>query len=120
MPIHCISTYNSIALTYQYIQFLFVSGTSASFRRVYEDPIVAARQPGARSQEISLGEDRGAELSRMTQMFVLRRTQEINNKYLPPKSMYYLSHFSYLLTLSQTTNFRLFQTERVSRRQFQI
>ncbi|XP_045214177.2 DNA repair and recombination protein RAD54B-like [Mercenaria mercenaria] len=62
-----------------------VLGTSAGFRRVYEDPIVAARQPGATKEEISLGEERGAELSRMTQMFVLRRTQEINNKYLPPK-----------------------------------
>ncbi|XP_060591362.1 DNA repair and recombination protein RAD54B-like [Ruditapes philippinarum] len=62
-----------------------VLGTSAGFRRVYEDPIVASRQPGATKEEISLGEERGVELSRMTQMFILRRTQEINNKYLPPK-----------------------------------
>lgn len=62
-----------------------VLGSSAAFRRVYEDPIVAGRQPGATQEEISLGEERAAELSRMTQMFVLRRTQEINNKYLPPK-----------------------------------
>lgn len=62
-----------------------VLGSSAGFRRVYEEPIVAARQPGATAEEISLGEERGAELSRLTQMFVLRRTQEINNKYLPPK-----------------------------------
>lgn len=62
-----------------------VLGSSAAFKRVYEDPIVTARQPGATKEELSLGEERGAELSRMTQMFVLRRTQEINNKYLPPK-----------------------------------
>ena len=67
------------------IVYIQISGSSAAFRRIYEEPIVRARQPGATPTEISLGEERGAELSRMTQMFVLRRTQEINNKYLPPK-----------------------------------
>ncbi|KAH3862890.1 hypothetical protein DPMN_025865, partial [Dreissena polymorpha] len=62
-----------------------VLGSSSAFKRVYDDPIVASRQPGATREQLSLGEQRGAELSRMTQMFVLRRTQEINNKYLPPK-----------------------------------
>ncbi|WAQ95965.1 RA54B-like protein, partial [Mya arenaria] len=60
-------------------------GTSSGFKRVYEDPIVSSRQPGATPAQVALGEERGAELARMTQMFVLRRTQEINNKYLPPK-----------------------------------
>lgn len=60
-------------------------GSSAAFHRVYEDPIVASRQPGASLQQVSLGEERGAELTRLTKMFILRRTQEINNKYLPPK-----------------------------------
>ncbi|KAL4240145.1 DNA repair and recombination protein rad54b [Mactra antiquata] len=60
-------------------------GSSSAFRRVYEDPILTSRQPGASSDDIMLGEERGNELNRMTQMFVLRRTQEINNKYLPPK-----------------------------------
>ena len=79
-----------------------ISGSSAAFRRIYEEPIVKARQPGASSTEISLGEERGAELSRMTQMFVLRRTQEINNKYLPPKcksiccTSFPLIHFFYI------------------------
>ncbi|XP_052818560.1 DNA repair and recombination protein RAD54B-like isoform X1 [Mya arenaria] len=62
-----------------------VLGTSSGFKRVYEDPIVSSRQPGATPAQVALGEERGAELARMTQMFVLRRTQEINNKYLPPK-----------------------------------
>lgn len=32
-----------------------------------------------------LGEERAAELSRLTGMFILRRTQEIINRYLPPR-----------------------------------
>lgn len=52
---------------------------------------MASRQPGASKELVSLGEERGAELNRMTQLFVLRRTQDINNKYLPPKSWYSLS-----------------------------
>jgi len=63
------------------------SGTSAAFKRVYEEPIVTSRQPGATPAQVVLGQERGAELARMTQLFVLRRTQEINNKYLPPKRM---------------------------------
>ncbi|KAL3876929.1 hypothetical protein ACJMK2_034709 [Sinanodonta woodiana] len=63
-----------------------VLGTSAAFRRVFENPIVAARQPGASKEEIKLGEERAAELARITKFFVLRRTQDINNKYLPSKN----------------------------------
>lgn len=52
---------------------------------MYEGPIVASRQPEATPAEIELGEERGSELSRLIKLFMLRRTQEINNKYLPPK-----------------------------------
>ncbi|CAG2216528.1 RAD54B [Mytilus edulis] len=62
-----------------------VLGSSGAFRRVYEGHIVASRQPEATPAEIELGEERGSELSRLTKLFLLRRTQEINNKYLPPK-----------------------------------
>ncbi|KAL5018290.1 hypothetical protein ScPMuIL_004012 [Solemya velum] len=62
-----------------------ILGTEAGFRRVYEDPILKSRQPGASSEQIGLGDERAAELSRLTKLFLLRRTQEINNKYLPPK-----------------------------------
>ncbi|XP_012943574.1 DNA repair and recombination protein RAD54B [Aplysia californica] len=62
-----------------------ILGTSAAFRRVYEEPIVASRQPEATGEQKELGTDRAQELTRLTQMFVLRRTQEVNNDYLPPK-----------------------------------
>ncbi|XP_030847505.1 DNA repair and recombination protein RAD54B isoform X1 [Strongylocentrotus purpuratus] len=62
-----------------------VLGTSGSFHRVYEEPILRSNQPSATKEEKTLGAARATELSRLTSLFVLRRTQEINNKYLPPK-----------------------------------
>ncbi|XP_046840079.1 DNA repair and recombination protein RAD54B-like [Xenia sp. Carnegie-2017] len=62
-----------------------VLGTPSSFRRVYEEPIVRGRQPGATNEEKELGECRATELKRLSSQFLLRRTSEINNKYLPGK-----------------------------------
>ncbi|EDO39293.1 predicted protein [Nematostella vectensis] len=55
------------------------------FRRVYEQPIVNGQQPGATSEDKLLGQTRASELNRLTRLFFLRRTSEINEKYLPPK-----------------------------------
>ena len=60
-------------------------GSLSSFRRIYEGPIVASREPGASAECQSLGAERAAELNRLTGMFILRRTADVNNKYLPPK-----------------------------------
>lgn len=60
-------------------------GTSSAFKRQYCDPIVVSRQPGATDLEKDIGEERAADLSSLTNLFVLRRTQEVNNEYLPPK-----------------------------------
>ena len=68
----------------------FGPGSSAAFRRVYEAPILASRQPGAPREVAALGEERGSELARLTKLFVLRRTAEVNNKYLPPKGKHRL------------------------------
>ncbi|ROT81158.1 DNA repair and recombination protein RAD54B [Penaeus vannamei] len=65
-----------------------VLGTSASFRRIYEEPINAYQQPMATDSEKELGETRAAQLNRTTSLFILRRTQEIINRYLPPKVEY--------------------------------
>ncbi|XP_042891287.1 DNA repair and recombination protein RAD54B-like [Penaeus japonicus] len=65
-----------------------VLGTSASFRRIYEEPIIAYQQPTATESEKELGETRAAQLNRTTSLFILRRTQEIINRYLPPKVEY--------------------------------
>ncbi|XP_014664891.1 PREDICTED: DNA repair and recombination protein RAD54B-like [Priapulus caudatus] len=62
-----------------------VLGSSATFRRVYEEAIVRSRQPGASGEERHVGEARAAELGRLTAEFVMRRTQDVNNRYLPPR-----------------------------------
>lgn len=72
------------------LQDSFLSGSSGSFKRVFENPIVASRQPSASPEDIELGAERGSELGRITKLFVLRRSQEINIKYLPPKCMKFL------------------------------
>lgn len=55
---------------------------------MYEEPILTSQQPQATKEEVELGEERAAELARLTRMFVLRRTQEINNRYLPSKGKF--------------------------------
>ncbi|XP_077986095.1 DNA repair and recombination protein RAD54B-like [Glandiceps talaboti] len=62
-----------------------ILGSRSAFKRVYEDPIVRSRQPEADEEEKELGEARANELSRLTTSFTLRRTQEVNSSYLPPK-----------------------------------
>ncbi len=62
-----------------------IPGSSSAFHHVYEGAILASRQPSASPAERALGETRAAELNRVTSLFILRRTQEINTKYLPPK-----------------------------------
>lgn len=59
--------------------------TSSSFRHVYEDPIIASQQPNASQTEKELGASRASQLNRITSLFTLRRTQDIINRYLPPK-----------------------------------
>lgn len=62
-------------------------GTLTAFRHVYEDPIITSRQPAASYEERMLGQNRARELSRITSLFILRRTQDVNNKYLPPRGL---------------------------------
>lgn len=65
-------------------------GTSKSFMKTFEDPIVKSRQPNASEKAIELGEARGEELAQSTSPFILRRTADILSKYLPPKTEYVL------------------------------
>lgn len=66
---------------------LVFAGTLAAFRRVYEDPILLSRQSTASSEERFLGQSRARELNRITSLFILRRTQDVNNRYLPPRGL---------------------------------
>lgn len=62
-----------------------VLGNKELFTRVFEEPVLAGRDPEAPESLRSLGRDRAHYLSVMTQKFILRRTQSINESYLPPK-----------------------------------
>ncbi|XP_033959408.1 DNA repair and recombination protein RAD54B [Pseudochaenichthys georgianus] len=78
---------NDLQEFYAIIEFVNpgILGSSTGYRKVYEEPILRSRQPGCAEEERVLGEERAAELSRLTGMFILRRTQEIINCYLPPR-----------------------------------
>ncbi|KAG7470061.1 hypothetical protein MATL_G00135250 [Megalops atlanticus] len=78
---------NDLQEFYSIIEFVNpgVLGSSSAYRKVYEEPILRSRQPTATQEEKELGEERAAELARLTGAFTLRRTQEIINRYLPPK-----------------------------------
>ncbi|KAG0066317.1 helicase [Linnemannia elongata] len=56
------------------------------FKKVFEDPIVRSRQPDCSKAEAALGLERSRELTRLTGLFILRRTAKVNDEFLPPKS----------------------------------
>ncbi|XP_047455730.1 DNA repair and recombination protein RAD54B [Mugil cephalus] len=78
---------NDLQEFYAIIEFVNpgILGSSTAYRKVYEEPILRSRQPSCTEEERGLGEERAVELSRLTGMFILRRTQEIINRYLPPR-----------------------------------
>ncbi|CAL8290832.1 unnamed protein product [Merluccius merluccius] len=78
---------NDLQEFYAIIEFVNpgILGSSTAYRKVYEEPILRSRQPSCTEEERVLGEERAAELSRLTGTFTLRRTQEIINRYLPPR-----------------------------------
>ncbi|KAI3434723.1 hypothetical protein D9Q98_002784 [Chlorella vulgaris] len=63
-------------------------GSLATFERVLAAPINRSRDRNASAEERELGATRSAELSRRVEAFVLRRTREVNARYLPPLSDY--------------------------------
>ncbi|XP_063155563.1 DNA repair and recombination protein RAD54B [Candoia aspera] len=62
-----------------------ILGPLSAYKKLYEEPILRSREPSAAKEEIDLGERRAAELTHLTGFFILRRTQEVINKFLPPK-----------------------------------
>jgi superfamily II DNA or RNA helicase len=62
-----------------------VLGDQKAFRKYYELPILLGREPEALEQEAEEGAVRSAELSAIVNQFVLRRTNVLLKKHLPPK-----------------------------------
>ena len=65
-------------------------GTYNTFKKEFEVPILKSRQPGASKKDLEKGSAREEELSSLTRQFILRRTAEILNDFLPPKTEYVL------------------------------
>ncbi|KAK9822627.1 hypothetical protein WJX81_000343 [Elliptochloris bilobata] len=59
-------------------------GSLPAFRRVFAEPISRARDRGASAEERALGSQRSAELARRVEAVVLRRTADVNARFLPP------------------------------------
>lgn len=62
-----------------------VLGTPGEFRRTYEVPILAGREPGATAEVVAAGEARSTELGTIVDAFILRRTNKLLSEHLPPK-----------------------------------
>lgn len=62
-----------------------ILGNRDLFNRVFEEPIMAGRDPDQPEYIKELGADRAHYLANLTAKFILRRTQTINEKYLPAK-----------------------------------
>ncbi|XP_048384801.2 DNA repair and recombination protein RAD54B isoform X2 [Stegostoma tigrinum] len=79
---------NDLQEFYSLIEFVNpgIIGSSSTYRKIYEEPIIRSKQPSATIDEKQLGEERATELCRLTGFFILRRTQDIINNYLPPKT----------------------------------
>ncbi|KAK8781646.1 hypothetical protein V5799_017014 [Amblyomma americanum] len=65
-----------------------ILGKASSFRRLYEEPILRSRLPRASKVEKELGQARAIELMEVTAPFILRRTQDVIQSYLPGKVEY--------------------------------
>jgi DNA repair and recombination protein RAD54 and RAD54-like protein len=64
-----------------------ILGDPSHFRRHYAMPILAAREPDASDKELEMAGERLRELSTITNMFILRRTNTILSGLLPPKAV---------------------------------
>lgn len=81
---------NELAEFFALIDFVNpgILGTYAMFKREFEDIIVESQQPECHPQIIARGKEKASELNEVTEKFILRRTQDVNNKYLPSKNEY--------------------------------
>ena len=63
-------------------------GDASGFRRLFAGPIAASRDASASAEAKRVGAERAVQLSRLAAPFMLRRTADVNSKYLPPKQDY--------------------------------
>ncbi|XP_050094783.1 DNA repair and recombination protein RAD54B-like [Anopheles aquasalis] len=106
---------NDLAEFYSLINFVNpgVLGSYQDFKARYETPIIISQRPGVLPQSIELGIERLNELNGITGRFVLRRTQEVINRYLPEKhELVIFCHPSELQTKLLRTALTFYDEER--------
>lgn len=62
-----------------------ILGSPEQFRRRYEGPILRGREPDATEKQKERAAERQEEMSNIVNEFILRRTNTLNAKHLPPK-----------------------------------
>lgn len=62
-----------------------VLGNASSFRKKFLAPILAGREPSASDKQVERAQKCQNEMSTVVNEFILRRTNNINAKHLPPK-----------------------------------
>jgi len=65
-----------------------VFGELTEFRRKFATPILRGREPTASPEEKSRAEEMLAHVSKVTEQFILRRTNRLNARFLPPKQVF--------------------------------
>lgn len=65
-----------------------VLDTYSRFSKIYEKPILKSRLPKCKKEDFVKGQARGDELGDITKPFILRRTADLLDDYLPPKHEY--------------------------------
>uniref|UniRef100_A0A182WBI8 DNA repair and recombination protein RAD54-like n=1 Tax=Anopheles minimus TaxID=112268 RepID=A0A182WBI8_9DIPT len=92
-----------------------IIGSYQDFKARYETPIIVSQRPGVLPQSIELGIERLNELNAITGRFMLRRTQEVINQYLPDKhEVVVLCHPSDLQTVLTRTALTFYESEKSS------
>ncbi|XP_028835895.1 DNA repair and recombination protein RAD54B isoform X2 [Denticeps clupeoides] len=82
--LHSLSCPRRVILTVEFVN-PGILGSAAAYRKIYEEPIIRSRQPTCTQEERCLGDVRASELSRLTGVFTLRRTQDIIGRFLPER-----------------------------------
>jgi len=65
-----------------------VFGALHEFRKKFANPILKGREPTATAEERAKAEEMLAEVSHVTDQFILRRTNRLNARFLPPKQIF--------------------------------
>ncbi len=81
---------NDLEEFYAMVSFVnpVVFGSENMFKTVYAEPILNMREPDASDEIQRIGRLRCQNLARLTAQFILRRTSNVNKKYLPPKGTF--------------------------------